>query len=314
MLVKAANVDVLCLQEVDHFEDFYSPLLGSVGYEARYFQRPGRRDGVVVAWRRDAGLTMTHVEEVRFDDLRHAPGDVLAAVGLVDPERLLKSNVALITRFSTASGADVSVATTHLHWNPAFPELKLAQMLYLLERVASLRAQYSIVTGDLNSFPGSEVIRLVEGGIDVVDSREVVIGEEGAIKQAALQRTFDGLLRRRRSRETQGEVKFLCDASLSRLARWLRLLGVDASLETAMQAKDLTTVFDKARLENRVILTTSTTCIQRRTCPAYFLVPTTGGQEALEKTLISIIHKFRVSVTRKRLLSVCGKCGGLTEP
>jgi uncharacterized protein with PIN domain len=108
-------------------------------------------------------------------------------------------------------------------------------------------------------------------------------------------------------------VKFLCDASLARLARWLRLLGIDTTLEPATKAKDYESLFHKARQDNRVILTTSTTLVQRRTCPSCYLVTTVGGQEQLEATLVRIVRKYRVHVTRKRLLSVCGKCGGGIE-
>lgn len=58
--------DILCLQEVDHYHDWWSPLLTSLGYDHVYARRGhahihghgngdgahGKADGCVIAWRR----------------------------------------------------------------------------------------------------------------------------------------------------------------------------------------------------------------------------------------------------------------------
>ena len=54
-------------------------------------------------------------------------------------------------------------------------------------------------------------------------------------------------------------IKFLCDTSLSRLARWLRMLGVDTEIfepTTALKKQlGVTDMLSMARDENRIVLT-----------------------------------------------------------
>lgn len=51
------RADVLCLQDVDCFHQWWSPQLTSAGYDSLFKQRTSRaamhRDGVVIAWKRD---------------------------------------------------------------------------------------------------------------------------------------------------------------------------------------------------------------------------------------------------------------------
>lgn len=49
--------DVLCLQDVDSFHQWWGPQLSGAGYDSLFKQRTSRaavhRDGVVIAWKRD---------------------------------------------------------------------------------------------------------------------------------------------------------------------------------------------------------------------------------------------------------------------
>jgi hypothetical protein len=44
--------DVACLQEVDHWDDFYRDALHSLGYDSKFASRPGRLDGCATIWQR----------------------------------------------------------------------------------------------------------------------------------------------------------------------------------------------------------------------------------------------------------------------
>lgn len=51
------RADVLCLQDVDFFHQWWSPQLSSAGYDSLFKQRTSRaavhQEGVVIAWKRD---------------------------------------------------------------------------------------------------------------------------------------------------------------------------------------------------------------------------------------------------------------------
>jgi len=50
--LKRWDADIVCLQEVDHFDDFFMKVLGKWGYEGRFLKRTGdKRDGCAIFWR-----------------------------------------------------------------------------------------------------------------------------------------------------------------------------------------------------------------------------------------------------------------------
>jgi len=57
-VLASSDSDILLLQEADHYEDFYQPLLKELGFHASYFQRPGRKDGLVIAAKQSCNLSL----------------------------------------------------------------------------------------------------------------------------------------------------------------------------------------------------------------------------------------------------------------
>lgn len=57
------------------------------------------------------------------------------------------------------------------------------------------------------------------------------------------------------------EVKFLCDQMLGTLAKWLRILGFDVYFAERIESDD--EIIDRAKAENRVILTRDKHLVQR---------------------------------------------------
>jgi uncharacterized protein with PIN domain len=128
-------------------------------------------------------------------------------------------------------------------------------------------------------------------------------------------------------------TKFLCDSNLSRLCRWMRVLGIDTALVPQVQPPSADEVrnncnngritkqnkqqllkanneriFNQAREEQRVIVTTSTSMRERALCPPSCLVSTNT-----EEALIEICKEYGLNLTQERFLTVCGKCGGEIE-
>lgn len=345
----ATKADIFCLQEVDHFADSFEPFLQYRQYECLYLQRPERKDGCMIAFKKDI-LELSHYDYVNFDDI----------ATLVDTEytrsHYKKKNVAMIAHFNLKSNPSPDleskqfvIANTHMYWNPNKPNLKLAQSQYLLERLNRFMCQHNIrldcpiiAAGDFNSLPNSALYSFLTH-------------PEG------LPWTPHG--KYLRPDEIYGaSTKFLCDHSLSRLCRWMRILGIDTAIQStdgsknyvdtlglqskgsmvdSSKTKETTTTnpsegisstanakalklrkhrtsmafeafFERAKNEKRIVLTTSKQMVERANCPPCLLIPSTKLGH-LEIALADVCRHFSLTLDPDRFLTVCGKCGGEIE-
>ena len=69
--VKGCCPDILCLQDVDNYEEFWQPALSSNGWDSIFVQRTSairpRAEGVVIAWARDY-FQLIRSKSVEFND------------------------------------------------------------------------------------------------------------------------------------------------------------------------------------------------------------------------------------------------------
>lgn len=317
-ILRSCNPDVVCLQEVDHFEEDFKPFFASMNYNVVYVQRSGREDGVLIAVKQKKfEIVQEHV--VQFDDLANFGGTWCSQS---QRYRYRKQNVALILLIKTRTlDADeglsrnfsFTVCTTHMHWNPAMPQVKLAQARYLLERISYVRndnglpPNSSILTGDFNSFPKSKVYVCMTDGIPFPTL-------SGRCFAGAVERSFTFVP------SNDESVKFLCDRTLHRLARWLRLLGIDTAMEdrTSQERRaasnDFSPIFNKAREERRILVTTSTGLLKRAACPESFFIKTAKCRNDLQDCLTALLNRYNVELDRGKFLSICSKCGAPLEP
>jgi Mut7-C RNAse domain len=70
----------------------------------------------------------------------------------------------------------------------------------------------------MNSLPGSAVYRLFTEGAGSVDDDDNSSSSSSSSSGTAV--------------AFSGEPKFMCDATLNRFCRWLRMLGLDTEIET----------------------------------------------------------------------------------
>ncbi|KAF0752364.1 hypothetical protein AaE_006064, partial [Aphanomyces astaci] len=108
------NAAVICLQEVDHFEDFFEPELRKYGYVGKHKQRTGAEthDGCSIFVKEDLFQIEAEIE-LEF----HQPGHAI----------LDRHNVALALSLTYKPTKDtVVVATTHILFNPrvTFPYIQ----------------------------------------------------------------------------------------------------------------------------------------------------------------------------------------------
>lgn len=158
--------DVICLQEVDcSLEE-----LGlDPDYECIVAQRPeGRDDRCVIAWRKErlevgpAGHRM-----IRFDD--HPP----PAAFECDPAHYETGNVGLAVELRVRSDTGkhcITVATTHLCWEPHKMDVRAWQLYTFFSMVSNLAGPRILLCGDLNSQPGTQPHQFLAQGCGLVSA------------------------------------------------------------------------------------------------------------------------------------------------
>jgi uncharacterized protein with PIN domain len=272
VLRQFSDYDLLLLEEVDHYEDFYRPLLESLGFCCCYVQRPTKTDGCLICYR-GSRFSALKVEEVHFNDLlrmidisettryalcRHNVGLLvqLEATGAGDGSATpgVDDNAAIDSAHSSAMlpRMQFTVGVAHMFWNPAYPEIKSAQAEYFLSRLCIFARHFAVrsrdgqalhnwpivVGGDYNATPSSEPYTIMTTPFYFPTD---VPSLHSSIEQKVI--TSTTIISKRFSDRCYygGEnTKFLCDADMSRLCRWLRLLGVDAAMHTPKRPSAVT--------------------------------------------------------------------------
>ena len=134
--IRSSGADILCLQEIDRFSDFYEPMLKALGYETIYYGRPGifRGEGIAIAYKAEE-FNILETERINFDDLIniYPDGGVFRT-----------ANQAMLCLFEhKASGRKFIGGSTHLYFDPEKDFVKHAQAIYLLERSAAFLRLHS---------------------------------------------------------------------------------------------------------------------------------------------------------------------------
>ena len=313
------TIDVLCLQEVD--SDDIARKLQDWGYSHVETPRTkgggsgGRVDSCGIYVRKERWSLVDH-ELIRLDDLA-----TLGAGGVGDTSGLeqsfLRRNAALLARIrNRQSGRTVVVANAHLFWNPGFEYVKLCQAHYVLQRAKAFAEgdEPFVFTGDLNSRPRGVTHRYLTSGF--INAKKVapwnlaVSGEQDELLEVSTQ------LEKLDLTEPQPQVKYMLDATLNKLCRWLRILGIDAALETDEEEKKRTgvdsniVIFRRCVEERRVLVTTSLRLLQRRDCPpgAYCIKPNILPN--LEVALVHMLLTHGLVLDPSSFLSRCSVCNG----
>ena len=95
--------------------------------------------------------------------------------------------------------------------------------------------------------------------------------------------------------------RFLADAMLGSLARWLRILGFDVHYDPQL---DDAALVGRALAEDRVILTSDTRLIRRRRARNHLLV----RSGTLEEQLRQVLEELALQVLPHRVLGRCLRC------
>lgn len=138
--------DVVAMQEVDHFEDWFEPIMTSLGYKGRFLSKPNSpcrqsldpslSDGCALFWRADK-VRMETVEDVVYDN---EDGGKFNQVAIIATLRL------------PGAATPIVVAVTHLAASktPEGEKIRAIQAGQLLDRLL-VKQLPCIIATDLNA-------------------------------------------------------------------------------------------------------------------------------------------------------------------
>ena len=328
----AMELDVLCLQEVD------LPLVQTTLGEESYLgvSTPttngggagGRVDACCIYWN-NHDWKLLEQDLICFDDLSTLGSNATKLESNLHgvKQSLLRRNVAILVRLQhRTTSTKLVVCNSHLYWNPEYDYVKLCQAHYAMVRTRAFAEGDPIVfCGDLNSKPHGPVHEYLTRGIvnakliapwynarrdgdtETTDAEDepMASGVDDVVDQ------LNGL----HIQDSRRPVQYMLDFTLNRFSRWLRILGVDAALETNEEEIQRTKhgnleIFNRCRNEGRTLITTSSKLMLRRDCPpgAYLINPKTLGN--LEASLVHLLLSHGVVLEPQSFLSRCVVCNG----
>ncbi|MCO5571036.1 hypothetical protein L7F22_024767 [Adiantum nelumboides] len=156
--------DIICLQEVDRFEDLQSNLVQQ-GYEGVYKGRTGgSSDGCAIFWRTKK-FVLLQEESIEYEEfnLRHNVAQLCVLRTRCDEQNRAKGK-----RSKGMEDNLVIVCNTHVLFNPNRGDIKLGQVRHLLEKAYTLSQAWGgipvVVAGDFNSVPQSPLYQYLRNG------------------------------------------------------------------------------------------------------------------------------------------------------
>ena len=97
------------------------------------------------------------------------------------------------------------------------------------------------------------------------------------------------------------ELRFITDASLAGLAKWLRILGYDTTVFHQTAGRCMMRCADK---ENRILLTRRADMVERQFSGSLFLIK----DLEVGKQLKAVIERFALKIDRDKMFGICLIC------
>lgn len=192
------NTDVICLQEVETqtFHDFWTPIMNEAGFQGYFFSKTRSKTMSELELKKVDGCA-TFIRRSKFALVlkQHLEYNTVC-MGLDRYKKtkdlfnrfMNKDHVALITQLEHLESKEkILVVNTHLHWDPAYNDVKALQVGILLEELQNIIRKSPggsddykniamIICGDFNSTKLSAVYQLFSTG--VVHKHEDIEGRD----------------------------------------------------------------------------------------------------------------------------------------
>ncbi|GMH81432.1 hypothetical protein TrVE_jg13907 [Triparma verrucosa] len=179
------DADVICLQDVDDFAEWWRPQMSQAGYDAIYKKRTThlrpRQEGVVIAYKRDTfQMFRSHLLE-----LNDAVTDDIEDRNLAERSRTDHVGIMLCLqpweKCDDPSG--VLVANVVLEEEADLEAVRMLQAQYVAQEISKFNKDFQlpiILCGALNCTPGGKVYEVLTTGLQPVDPQPPgkPIGEE----------------------------------------------------------------------------------------------------------------------------------------
>ena len=152
--LRARDPDVMCLQEIDteSFSEFFSPQLAHEEYKGVFWPKNRARtmredeakavDGCAIFFKKKKFVLL----DKQMIDL---PGIAIKRPDMKGEHDIFnrympRDNIGVVAFFEERqSGARVIMATTHLHWDPTFDDVKIIQTAVMMEEITRLADAWS---------------------------------------------------------------------------------------------------------------------------------------------------------------------------
>ncbi|MEN6330445.1 MAG: Mut7-C RNAse domain-containing protein [Smithella sp.] len=103
------------------------------------------------------------------------------------------------------------------------------------------------------------------------------------------------------------DPKYLTDGTLSKLAKWLRIIGYDTIVYPREAGRDL---LNLANSEKRIVLTRRGDMLERQfSGELYFVKGIDVGSQLKE-----VISEFSLTIKKEKMFSICLKCNETLQP
>lgn len=180
--------DIVCLQEVETrtYHEFWIPVMHEFGYRGVFFNKTRAKtmgesdskkvDGCATFYKTDK-FELLQKQNFEYNSVCMGSDKYKKTKDLFN-RFMNKDNIALITHFNhIKTGEKILVVNTHLHWDPAFNDVKTLQVGILLEELRTIMKKYHhtnsiediknasmIICGDFNSMKENAVYQLFSTG------------------------------------------------------------------------------------------------------------------------------------------------------
>lgn len=165
--ILSSGADIVCLEEVDHFQDYFQPSLAHAGFEGVFTpkhdspcldSKPNNGPDGCAIFYKSSCYKLIDKKELRLQH-RAQPEDPVA----VSNQVALIVKLECLTQADSSSNPQLCVAVTHLKAKRPYEQIRYTQGQYLLEEVTRYNDHLpTIVCGDFNAPPTEKVYSVFE--------------------------------------------------------------------------------------------------------------------------------------------------------